>query len=589
MLADDLVEEVALAAHAAEPAAAQPSDTEVGSGTPRSDGDAAPGGREKRRKTTEGHDVATPALSRPAAQAPVTEEEGADALKSRMAVYNQLKQRCIDAKTAKPDMVACKEMYEQGLMPPMNYGLVLGAPPGSEFKEKGELEVARLHNGIMRGIGWPKDLEVERKGAYSIVMSGAYHDDKDDGDEFTYTGMGLGSSDQEYKSGNLALKYNISSGEPVRVIRRVETKGTDERGRAKKNVSYVYEGLYNVMETWLADSVDKSGRKVILFRMKKHRDNTKEVTASVAFRPQAQQALLWAIGRQNVSLVGKRPRAAASKKSIEEKEAERLIELQAREGVLCEDISNGKERVRIPVINTEDSEQIPNIQYVTKTVLSAAVAPSIESAAASADRFYMPLMTKPPALAKNTYFHNPLILGETHVYGIDEIDAPPKYKVVASGVRLPLEVFKTPGGSRGWGVRCTEFIPGGTFVCEYAGHLLTHADAEALGKEHHHYFFGMDHYHHMVEYLGDQDLEGNEALQALGAATSEEERAQAVERCLARHDPPVIDAQHIGNVGRFLNHSNAGNLEIQPVFTDQNHSVIFYRCRPESLSPVLPS
>lgn len=43
MLADDLVEEVALAAHAAEPAAAQPSDTEVGSGTPRSDGDAAPG------------------------------------------------------------------------------------------------------------------------------------------------------------------------------------------------------------------------------------------------------------------------------------------------------------------------------------------------------------------------------------------------------------------------------------------------------------------------------------------------------------------------------------------------------------------
>lgn len=116
-------------------------------------------------------------------------------------------------------------------------------------------------------------------------------------------------------------------------------------------------------------------------------------------------------------------------------------------------------------------------RYVTKTVLSAAVAPSIESAAASADRFYMPLMTKPPALAKNTYFHNPLILGETHVYGIDEIDAPPKYKVVASGVRLPLEVFKTPGGSRGWGVRCTEFIPGGTFVCEYAGHLLTHADA----------------------------------------------------------------------------------------------------------------
>lgn len=49
--------------------------------------------------------------------------------------------------------------------------------------------------------------EVERKGAYSIVMSGAYHDDKDDGDEFTYTGMGLGKADQEYRSGESRRTY----------------------------------------------------------------------------------------------------------------------------------------------------------------------------------------------------------------------------------------------------------------------------------------------------------------------------------------------------------------------------------------------
>ena len=50
-------------------------------------------------------------------------------------------------------------------------------------------------------------------------------------------------------------------------------------------------------------------------------------------------------------------------------------------------------------------------------------------------------------------------------------------RVVARGVRLPLEVFKTE--HKGWGVRCVVDIPVGSFVCDYAGLILT--DSEAVG------------------------------------------------------------------------------------------------------------
>ncbi len=48
-------------------------------------------------------------------------------------------------------------------------------------------------------------------------------------------------------------------------------------------------------------------------------------------------------------------------------------------------------------------------------------------------------------------------------------------RVVARGIRLPLEVFKTE--RKGWGVRCLVDIPVGSFVCDYAGLILTDSEA----------------------------------------------------------------------------------------------------------------
>jgi len=43
---------------------------------------------------------------------------------------------------------------------------------------------------------------------------------------------------------------------------------------------------------------------------------------------------------------------------------------------------------------------------------------------------------------------------------------------VGRGITLPLEVFRCLPVEKGWGVRCREFVPAGTFVACYQGELL---------------------------------------------------------------------------------------------------------------------
>lgn len=55
-------------------------------------------------------------------------------------------------------------------------------------------------------------------------------------------------------------------------------------------------------------------------------------------------------------------------------------------------------------------------------------------------------------------------------------------RVVQKGIRLPIEVFRTPNG-RGWGVRCRRPIQVGQFICEYVGEILTDEEAERVKQE----------------------------------------------------------------------------------------------------------
>jgi histone-lysine N-methyltransferase SETDB1 len=52
---------------------------------------------------------------------------------------------------------------------------------------------------------------------------------------------------------------------------------------------------------------------------------------------------------------------------------------------------------------------------------------------------------------------------------------------VQNGIIIRLQLFKT--ANKGWGLRCLDDIPKGTFICTYAGHLLTDELSDTRGQE----------------------------------------------------------------------------------------------------------
>uniref|UniRef100_A0A8C1ZSQ0 Euchromatic histone-lysine N-methyltransferase 1a n=2 Tax=Cyprinus carpio TaxID=7962 RepID=A0A8C1ZSQ0_CYPCA len=97
-------------------------------------------------------------------------------------------------------------------------------------------------------------------------------------------------------------------------------------------------------------------------------------------------------------------------------------------------------------------------------------------------------------------------------------------RVIQNGLRVRLQVFRTE--RMGWGVRALQDIPEGTFVCEFAGEIIS--DGEANVRENDSYMFNLD----------------NKAGEVY-----------------------CIDGQFYGNVSRFMNHLCEPNLFPVRVFT----------------------
>nr|XP_020448876.1 histone-lysine N-methyltransferase SETMAR [Monopterus albus] len=111
-------------------------------------------------------------------------------------------------------------------------------------------------------------------------------------------------------------------------------------------------------------------------------------------------------------------------------------------------------------------------------------------------------------------------------------------RVVQRGLRTRLLVYSTK--KRGWGVRTLEPIARGTFVCEYAGEVISFEEAR----------------HRQLA----QRFEENNYIIAIREYAGTDSVTET-----------FVDPALVGNVGRFLNHSCLPNLFMLPV---RVHSVV---------------
>jgi predicted restriction endonuclease len=132
---------------------------------------------------------------------------------------------------------------------------------GQMFPTRAALTAAGVHRATQAGI-----VGTGARGAESIVVSGGYEDDQDDGDVIIYTGHGGRDggrqvSDQSFDSpGNAALLTSSLTGAPVRVSRGAH------RGSVHAPPSgYRYDGLFRVDSCWREPG--RSGYLVCRYRL----------------------------------------------------------------------------------------------------------------------------------------------------------------------------------------------------------------------------------------------------------------------------------------------------------------------------------
>ncbi|GLJ26396.1 hypothetical protein SUGI_0508910 [Cryptomeria japonica] len=435
------------------------------------------------------------------------------------------------------DLKAAKILKDNNLYVNMGkqiVGEVPGLEVGDQFHYRIELCIVGLHRQIQAGIDFLKQKNVQV--ATSIVASGGYEDDLDGGDMLIYTGQGGNNycgdkrqtEDQKLERGNLALKNSIDLKIPVRVIRGIKQKhsgneGHKESWKNKVSVLYTYDGLYDVEKYW--SDRGASGYSVFKFLLRRQLGQPK-------------------LGFELVQFVGK-----PSKYTIEE-------------GLRIKDISEGKERKAICVVNTRDEENgPPPFVYTTEVLYSSWCQPMPQRGCDC--RNGCSDSTKCLCAFKNGgqfpfNFDGAIVFAKPIVYECGpSCSCPPNCynRVSQRGIRFQLEVFKTD--KRGWGVRSADSIPSGSFICEYTGELLSDMEAEKR----------IDNDEYLFD-IGRTSKKDQSRWPGLSSVMPESECSPA---CDTVEDVGfTIDAAKYGSVGRFINHSCSPNLYAQNVLYDHD-------------------
>ncbi|XP_074605826.1 histone-lysine N-methyltransferase SETDB1-like isoform X4 [Acropora palmata] len=169
---------------------------------------------------------------------------------------------------------------------------------------------------------------------------------------------------------------------------------------------------------------------------------------------------------------------------------------------ICPDISRNAEKIQISVVNEVDTCFPPPIDYVSKRTLAEGVNMVLDpgflaccdctdncqdKSKCSCSQLTIQASASVGGKEDSTTGYEFRMLRECVQTGIYECNGncacgPQCFnRVVQNGIQLRLQVFKTE--NRGWGLRCLDDIPMGTFVCTYAGQILNEDMANKEGRD----------------------------------------------------------------------------------------------------------
>ncbi|XP_065873001.1 histone-lysine N-methyltransferase, H3 lysine-9 specific SUVH5-like [Euphorbia lathyris] len=366
-------------------------------------------------------------------------------------------------------------------------GIVPGVEIGDEFQHRAELVIVGLHHQYTNGIDY-MDYNGTTTLAISVIASDVYENTVNSFGELIYTGEGGNPrvrshhpKDQVLKRGNLALKNSMDQRSPVRVIRKQTYQNES---------SYVYDGLHLVERYWCEKGL--YNKFVYKFQFRRMDGQPRD---PLGYPMKLSESLLH------------------------------------KQGIIIEDLSRGKEKVPIVVVNTIDAERPSGFTYTTNVaspMTNACKGCDCDDGCSDSED----CSCKVKNGRKFKYDFSECL--ETRSPFVYECGPSCKCfdscinKVSQRGIRFQLEVFRTE--SKGWGVRSRTHIPSGSFICEYVGEILK-----------------------LNEVYQNGTITDNEYLFVIGNNT-----------CFGDND--VINAARKGNVGRFINHSCSPNLRIQNVY-----------------------
>ncbi|KAL0024465.1 hypothetical protein WJX77_007093 [Trebouxia sp. C0004] len=149
-----------------------------------------------------------------------------------------------------------------GPIPPEADPRGLGVRVGESWKDRLDCRQWGAHFPHVAGIAGQSNV-----GAQSVVLSGGYEDDRDEGEWFLYTGSGgrdlsgnkrtnkEQSFDQKFESSNKALLISCQKGLPLRVVRSHKEKRSAYAPTEEEPVRY--DGIYRIARCWRKTGMQK--------------------------------------------------------------------------------------------------------------------------------------------------------------------------------------------------------------------------------------------------------------------------------------------------------------------------------------------